>query len=50
MKTTDVEIMDIDVNIIISKQEFKVHNINKKIAGSKYELEVALEDKAYPKM
>jgi len=46
--TIDVEIMDIDVNIIISKQEFEVQNTKKKIINNIYGLEVALEDKVYP--
>ncbi len=49
VKTTDVEIMDIDVKTIISKQEFEIHNTKEKIARNIYELEVAMEDKAYPK-
>ncbi len=44
--------MDIDVKTSISKQGYGVHNIENKIVGNKYELEleVALEDKVYPKM
>jgi hypothetical protein len=49
VKIIDVEIMDIDVKSIISKQEFEVQNIEKKIVGNKYELKVALEDKVYLK-
>ncbi len=47
VKTTNVEIMDTNVKIIILEQEFEVHSIEKKIAGNIYELEVALEDKLY---
>jgi hypothetical protein len=46
--TIDVEIMDIDVNITISKQEFEVQNKKKKIINNIYESDVALEDKVYP--
>ncbi len=45
--TIDVEIMDIDVNITISKQKFEVQNTKKKIINNIYESEVALEDKVY---
>jgi hypothetical protein len=37
VKTTYVEIMDTNVKINISKQEFGVQNIEKKINGNKYE-------------
>ncbi len=49
MKTTDVEIMDIDVKTSISKQGSGVQNIETKIPGNRYELEVALKDKVYLK-
>jgi hypothetical protein len=38
MKTTDVWIMDIDVNTSISEQGYEVHNIEKRIFGNIYEL------------
>jgi hypothetical protein len=50
MKTTNVEIMDIDVKNSISKHEFEVQSIEKNIVSNRYELEVALEDKVYSKM
>jgi hypothetical protein len=50
VKTTDVEIMDINVKNSISKHKFGVQSIEKKIVGNRYELEVALEDKMHPKM
>ncbi len=49
MKTTNVEIMDIDVNTSILEQGFGLQNTQKKIPSNRYELEVALEDKVYPK-
>jgi hypothetical protein len=42
--------MDIDVKTSISKQGSEVQSIKKKIPGNKYELEITLEDKVYPKM
>ncbi len=42
--------MDIDVKINISKQGFKVKNIEKKIPHNKYEPKVIMEDKMYPVM
>jgi hypothetical protein len=50
VKTKDVEIMDIDMNISISKQTFRVQSIKKKVPSNRYELEVVLEDKVYPEM
>ncbi len=43
MKTTNVEIMDIDVKTSILEQELEVQNTKKKIDGNK------LEDKVYLK-
>ncbi len=48
VKTTDVEIMDIDVKIIISEQGFGIQNIEKNNLGNRYEPKVALEDKVNP--
>jgi hypothetical protein len=48
VKTTDVEIMDIHMNISISKQGSGVQSTKKKVSNIKYELEVVLEDKVYP--
>ncbi len=50
MKTTDVDIMDIDVKMSISEQQFGVQNTEKKTPSNKYEPEVVLEDKVYPEM
>ncbi len=50
VKTTNVGIMDTNVNTSISKHGFEVESIKKKILGNRYEPEVALEDKVYPKM
>jgi len=47
MKTTNVEIMDIDVKTTISEHELEVQNTKKKTVGNKYEPKVTLEDKAY---
>jgi hypothetical protein len=47
VKTTNVEIMDIDVKTSISKHGSKVPNIEKKILGNRYELDVARKDKVY---
>jgi hypothetical protein len=49
VKTTDVEIMHIDVKNSISKHEFGVQNIENKIVGNRYEPKVALEDEVYSK-
>jgi len=49
VKSTNVEIMDIDVKTSIFKQGSGVHNTKKKILGNKYEPKVALEDKVYLK-
>jgi len=49
VKTIDAEIMDTNVKTNISEQDFGVHNIEKKIVGNIYELEMALEDKVYLK-
>jgi hypothetical protein len=49
MKTTNVEIMDTNMTISISEQEFGVQSIEKKIADNKYESKIALEDKVYLK-
>ncbi len=49
MKTTDVGIMDTNVKTSISKQGSKVKSIGKKIPSNKFEPEVALKDKVYPK-
>ncbi len=49
VKTTDVEIMDIDMNISISKHGSGVQSTKKKVPNIKYELEVVLENKVYPK-
>jgi len=48
VKTTYVEIMDIDVKIIISEQGFGIQNIEKNNLGNRYEPKVALEDKVNP--
>ncbi len=45
MKITNVEIIDTDVKIIISQQEFEVQSTKKKISINRYELEVAMKDK-----
>ncbi len=37
--------MDTNVKTNISKLGYRVHSIEKKILGNKYDLEVALEDK-----
>jgi hypothetical protein len=50
MKTIDVGIMDIDMKTSISKQGSEVHSTKKKIPSNRFEPEVALEDKVYPKM
>jgi hypothetical protein len=47
MKTTNVDIMETNVTTNILEQGSRVHSIEKKILGNKYELEVALEDKLY---
>ncbi len=49
MKTTNVGIMDTDVKMSILEQGFEVESLEKKIPNNKYEPEVALEDKVYPK-
>jgi hypothetical protein len=49
MQTIDVEILDTNVKTSISKQRSEVYNTKKKIPCNRYELEVALEDKVYPK-
>jgi thymidine kinase len=49
MKTTDVEIMDINVKTSILDQGYGVQNIEKKIHSNRFELEIALEDKVYLK-
>jgi hypothetical protein len=41
-------IMDIDVKTTISKQGYKIQNIEKKILGNIYEPEIVLKDKVYP--
>ncbi len=41
--------MDRDVKTIVLEHELAVQNTKKKIASNKYELEVTLEDKVYPK-
>jgi len=45
MKTTYVEIMDIDLKTSISKQGYEVQSPKTKIVGNTYELKVALENK-----
>ncbi len=50
MKTIDVEIMDIEVKITISKQELEVQSTKKKIVGYRYEPKVTLKDKVYLEM
>jgi len=47
VKTIDVEIMNTDVKISISKQEFGVHNTEKKIFCNKYEPKIGLKDKVH---
>ncbi len=47
VKTTNVEIMDIDVKTNISAQGSQVQNIEKKILGNRYEPQIALGDKVY---
>ncbi len=39
-----------DVKISISEQRSEIHSTKKKIPGNRYETEVVLEDKVYPKM
>jgi hypothetical protein len=41
--------MDTYVKTSISKQKYEVQSTKKKIHGNRYELEIALEDKVYPK-
>ncbi len=41
--------MDTDVKMSILEQGFEVESLEKKIPNNKYEPEVALEDKVYPK-
>jgi hypothetical protein len=50
VKTTDVGIMDINVKTSILEQGSDVQSTKKKILSNKYELEITLEDKAYPDM
>jgi hypothetical protein len=47
MKTIDVEIMDINVNISNSELKSRVHIIEQKTIGNKYEPKVVLKDKVY---
>jgi hypothetical protein len=47
VKTIDVEIMNTNVKISISKHEFGVHNTEKKIFGNKYETKISLKDKVH---
>jgi hypothetical protein len=49
VKTTYVEIVDIDKKTSISKHGSGIQSIEKKIDGKIYEPEVAMEDKVYPK-
>ncbi len=49
MKTTNVDIMDIDMKTSISEQRFGVQSTKKKILGNRYGPKVALKDKVYPK-
>ncbi len=49
MKTTNVDIMDINMKTSISKQRFGVQSTEKKILGNRYGPKVALKDKVYPK-
>jgi hypothetical protein len=50
MKTTNVGIMDTYVKTSISEQGYEVQSIEKKKPSNRYESEVALKDKVYPKM
>jgi hypothetical protein len=50
VKTTYVEIMDINVKISGSEQEFGIKSIKMKTIGNRYEPETTLEDKVYSKM
>jgi hypothetical protein len=50
VKIANMEIMDTSVKNSTSKLYFGVQNIEKKTIGNKYELEVVLEEKMYPKM
>jgi hypothetical protein len=49
VKTTNVKIVDTYVKTSILKHISRVQSTKKKIIGNRYELEVALEDKVYPK-
>ncbi len=49
VKTIDVEIMDIHMNISISKQGSRIHSTKKKVPSIKYELFVVMENKVYLK-
>jgi hypothetical protein len=48
-KTTNVEIMDRNVQTNILEQKFGVQNIENNIACNKYEPKIVLEDKVYLK-
>jgi hypothetical protein len=50
MKTTNVQIMDINMNISILEHGFEVQSTKKKVPNIKYEPKVVLEDKVYPEM
>jgi hypothetical protein len=41
--------MDTNVKTSILKQGFGIHSIKKKMHGNRYEPEITLEDKVYPK-
>jgi len=45
MKTIDVEVMDVSVNISNSKLKSRVQITNQKTIGNKYEPKITLEDK-----
>jgi hypothetical protein len=47
MKTIDVEITNIDLNISILEQGLQLENIKNNITNNRYEPKVALEDKVY---
>ncbi len=49
VKITYVGIMDTNVKTSILKQGFEINSSKKKIPGNKYESEIVLEDKVYPK-
>jgi hypothetical protein len=49
VKTTNVKVMDASVKTSHSELKSKVQIIEQKTPSNRYELEVATEDKVYPK-